>query len=108
MICCLAQFGVNRNDPSTCVYFFTISSTAVIVNCFPAPPIQRFNPNILKKAEKSVQYCCVAIGSRDRSVSIWFTSLKRPLVVVHDIFDDSVGDPGFGASNSVLLFTDEV
>lgn len=55
---------------------------------------QRFNPNILKKVDsktgKNVQYCCVAIGSRDRSISIWFTSLKRPLVVVHDIFDDSV------------------
>lgn len=55
---------------------------------------QRFNPNIFKKVDKktgkSVQYCCVAIGSRDRSISIWFTSLKRPLVVVHDIFDDSV------------------
>lgn len=56
--------------------------------------LQRFNPNILKKcmggSSKSVQYCCVAVGSRDRSLSIWFTSLKRPLLVIHDVFEDSV------------------
>ncbi|KAK4296564.1 hypothetical protein Pmani_030958 [Petrolisthes manimaculis] len=63
----------------------------------------RFNPNILKKADKSVQYCCVAIGSRDRSVSIWFTSLKRPLVVVHDIFDDSVLDLSWSSCGRYLM-----
>lgn len=67
----------------------------------------RFNPNILKKADsktgKSVQYCCVAIGSRDRSISIWFTSLKRPLVVVHDIFDDSVLDLSWSSCGRYLM-----
>ncbi|KAA0200169.1 hypothetical protein HAZT_HAZT005090 [Hyalella azteca] len=54
----------------------------------------RFNPNILKKSDsaggKPVQYCCLAVGARDRSLSIWFTSLKRPLLVIHDVFEDSV------------------
>ncbi|XP_063868138.1 LOW QUALITY PROTEIN: protein HIRA-like [Scylla paramamosain] len=67
----------------------------------------RFNPNILKKVDsktgKNVQYCCVAIGSRDRSISIWFTSLKRPLVVVHDIFDDSVLDLSWSSCGRYLM-----
>ncbi|XP_042235898.1 protein HIRA-like [Homarus americanus] len=67
----------------------------------------RFNPNTLKKVDpktgKSVQYCCVAIGSRDRSISIWFTSLKRPLVVVHDIFDDSVLDLSWSSCGRYLM-----
>ncbi|XP_069984346.1 protein HIRA isoform X1 [Penaeus vannamei] len=67
----------------------------------------RFNPNILEKADpktgKSVQYCCVAIGSRDRSISIWFTSLKRPLVVIHDIFDDSVLDLSWSSCGKYLM-----
>lgn len=56
----------------------------------------RFNSNILKKitpgSPKTQQYCCCAMGSRDRSVSVWLTSLKRPLVVIKDLFDDSVLD----------------
>ncbi|XP_020707193.2 protein HIRA homolog isoform X2 [Athalia rosae] len=56
----------------------------------------RFNGNILQKkppgSTKPQQYCCVAIGSRDRSLSVWLTSLKRPLVVVHELFTNSVLD----------------
>ncbi|XP_046591914.1 protein HIRA homolog isoform X1 [Neodiprion lecontei] len=56
----------------------------------------RFNGNILQKkppgSTKPQQYCCVAIGSRDRSLSVWLTSLKRPLVVVHELFTHSVLD----------------
>ncbi|KAB7493996.1 Protein HIRA [Armadillidium nasatum] len=67
----------------------------------------RFNPNILNKQDpktgKQVQYCCVAIGSRDRSISIWFTSLKRPLVVIHDIFEDSVLDLSWSKCGRYLM-----
>ncbi|KAK0181769.1 hypothetical protein PV327_004023 [Microctonus hyperodae] len=56
----------------------------------------RFNSNILKKKQpgslKPQQYCCVAIGSRDRSLSVWLTSLKRPLVVIQELFTHSVLD----------------
>ncbi|KZC10950.1 PREDICTED: protein HIRA homolog [Dufourea novaeangliae] len=56
----------------------------------------RFNGNILQKKQpgssKPQQYCCVAIGSRDRSLSVWLTSLKRPLVVIHELFTHSVLD----------------
>ncbi|XP_078600357.1 protein HIRA-like isoform X5 [Branchiostoma floridae x Branchiostoma japonicum] len=58
---------------------------------------ERFNPNIFQKvvnkaSGKSQQFSCCAIGSRDRSLSIWLTALKRPLVVVHDMFQNSVMD----------------
>ncbi|XP_035691249.1 protein HIRA-like [Branchiostoma floridae] len=59
--------------------------------------VVRFNPNIFQKvvnkaSGKSQQFSCCAIGSRDRSLSIWLTALKRPLVVVHDMFQNSVMD----------------
>ncbi|KAL1516544.1 hypothetical protein ABEB36_000450 [Hypothenemus hampei] len=68
----------------------------------------RFNSNILKKAaadspKKSTQYCCCAIGSRDRSISVWLTSLKRPLVVIKDLFDDSVLDISWSSRGDFLL-----
>lgn len=39
-----------------------------------------------------MQFCCVAIGSRDRSLSVWSTCLKRPVVVIHELFVSSVLD----------------
>ncbi|XP_029648641.1 protein HIRA [Octopus sinensis] len=59
--------------------------------------VVRFNPNILsmkvkKELDKPQQYTCCAIGSRDRSLSIWLTALKRPLVVTHDLFTNSILD----------------
>ncbi|XP_018573926.1 protein HIRA homolog [Anoplophora glabripennis] len=67
----------------------------------------RFNSNILKKqtssSPKSTQYCCCAIGSRDRSISVWLTSLKRPLVVIKDLFDDSVLDISWSSNGLYLL-----
>nr|XP_023016100.1 protein HIRA homolog [Leptinotarsa decemlineata] len=65
----------------------------------------RFNSNILKKHDspKSTQYCCCAIGSRDRSISVWLTSLKRPLVVIKDLFNDSVLDISWSSNGLYLL-----
>ncbi|XP_055300313.1 protein HIRA homolog [Sitodiplosis mosellana] len=62
------------------------------VNCV------RFNQSILqrKDSSKKMQYCCLAIGSRDRSVSIWCTTYKRPLAVVKDLFSDSILDLSWG------------
>ncbi|VVC98395.1 unnamed protein product [Leptidea sinapis] len=51
------------------------------------PTAQRFNNNILVKEGKKC--CCAAVGSRDRALSIWLTSLKRPLVVIYNLFSDS-------------------
>ncbi|XP_076126488.1 protein HIRA [Alosa pseudoharengus] len=64
-----------------------------------AVTVVKFNPKIFKKKQKngssqkgSGPYCCCAVGSKDRSLSVWLTSLKRPLVVIHDLFDKSIMD----------------
>ncbi|XP_035212178.1 protein HIRA-like [Stegodyphus dumicola] len=67
----------------------------------------RFNPNILckisKDSEKVEHFCCCAIGSRDRSLSVWLTYLKRPLVVVHDLFSNSVLDISWSQNGKQLI-----
>ncbi|XP_050678614.1 protein HIRA homolog isoform X2 [Leptidea sinapis] len=61
----------------------------------------RFNNNILVKEGKKC--CCAAVGSRDRALSIWLTSLKRPLVVIYNLFSDSVLDLSWSADGLNLL-----
>ncbi|KAI8434595.1 hypothetical protein MSG28_003133 [Choristoneura fumiferana] len=61
----------------------------------------RFNNNILVKEGKKC--CCAAVGARDRALSIWLTSLKRPLVVVHDLFADSVLDLSWSADGDYTI-----
>ncbi|XP_042907533.1 protein HIRA [Parasteatoda tepidariorum] len=68
----------------------------------------RFNPNILctqisKDSEKVEHFCCCAIGSRDRSLSVWVTSMKRPLVVIHDLFSNSVLDISWSQNGKELI-----
>ncbi|XP_059485456.1 protein HIRA [Neocloeon triangulifer] len=67
----------------------------------------RFNGNILLKSlphsNKPQQYCCCAIGSRDRSISVWSTALKRPVVTIKELFNDSVLDLSWSASGCVLM-----
>ncbi len=58
---------------------------------------QKFYPQILKtpKANETDDiktYCLCAVGSRDRSLSIWLTSFCRPISVVHDLFENPVMD----------------
>ena len=69
----------------------------------------RFNQNLLRTVtrkgdrEREVTFSCLAVGSRDRSVSVWLTKAKRPLVVVHDLFDDSVMDLSWSSCGKRLL-----
>ncbi|ESO91621.1 hypothetical protein LOTGIDRAFT_206663 [Lottia gigantea] len=70
--------------------------------------VVRFNPNIFEKrikkdSDKSQQYSCCAIGSKDRSISIWLTALKRPLVVTHDLFESSIMDISWSKSGFELM-----
>lgn len=69
--------------------------------------LQRFHNSILKrqtsKANKAQQYCCLAVGSRDRALSIWMTALKRPLVVIYDLFQDSILDLSWSTDGHILL-----
>ena len=43
------------------------------------------------------------IGSRDRSVSVWLTSLKRPLFVCHDLFESSILDLAWSKVSFFLI-----
>uniref|UniRef100_F6WHS8 Protein HIRA n=1 Tax=Ciona intestinalis TaxID=7719 RepID=F6WHS8_CIOIN len=66
----------------------------------------RFNSCMFSKLKtegESKPYTCCAVGSRDRSLSVWLTSLQRPLVVVHDLFDNSVMDISWSFSGYSLL-----
>ena len=67
-----------------------------------AVEVVRFNPHLFIK-NGGDNYGCIAIGSRDRSVSIWLTNLKRPLVVMHDLFLDSVLDFSWSADGYELM-----
>ncbi|XP_014676295.1 PREDICTED: protein HIRA-like [Priapulus caudatus] len=67
----------------------------------------RFNKCVfskaLKKNGKPQQYACCAVGSRDRSLSVWLTALKRPLVVVHDLFSNSILDISWSTCGTQML-----
>lgn len=52
---------------------------------------------------KTVKYCCIAVGSRDRSISVWLTSQARPLIVAHDLFESSVLDISWSRDGYRLL-----
>lgn len=54
-------------------------------------------------ANKAVKYCCMAVGSRDRSISIWLTNQPRPLIVTHDLFESSVLDISWSRDGYRLL-----
>lgn len=85
-----------------------------------AIPCVRFNSNIFKVFKSSddqnsdskkasetggkfTSQSIVAIGSRDRSISIWSTAHQRPLVVVADVFDNTVLDVSWSKAGYELL-----
>lgn len=62
-----------------------------------------FNPHLFTKNGGLDNHGCIAIGSCDRSLSIWLTSLKRPLVVTHDLFSDSILDLSWSVDGYELM-----
>ena len=67
-----------------------------------AVEVVSFNPHLFIRSGQD-NYGCVALGSRDRSVSVWLTNLKRPLVVMHDLFSDSVLDLSWSCDGYELM-----
>lgn len=65
----------------------------------------RFNNILFRRPNKKVsQYSCVcAIGSRDQSISIWLTSMQRPLVVIRELFSNSVLDASWNSNGYQLM-----
>ena len=64
--------------------------------------VVRFNAHLFSK-NGSPNQGCVAMGGKDRSVSVWLTGGKRPLVVLHDLFTNSVVDASWSASGYELV-----
>ncbi len=62
-----------------------------------------FNPHLFTTSNGSDNHGCIAIGGRDRTLSVWLTSLKRPLVVTHDLFKDSILDLSWSKSGYELI-----
>jgi protein HIRA/HIR1 len=67
----------------------------------------RFNGRVFEKANgsngKTEMFVVVALGSRDRSFSVWSTNLKRPFFVINDAFDQGVLDLSWTKDGKVLL-----
>lgn len=61
-------------------------------NCNTSAGTNAKSTNSSTTNSKTVKYCCIAVGSRDRSISVWLTSQPRPLIVAHDLFESSVLD----------------
>ncbi|KRY45701.1 Protein HIRA [Trichinella britovi] len=53
--------------------------------------------------EKSNVCSCCAIGSKDRSLSVWSASENRPVVVLTDIFESSISDISWDSSGLILI-----
>ena len=65
----------------------------------------RFNSVLFRGVSKKPSHhsCCVAIGSRDQSLSIWLTGRKRPLVVIRELFSNSVLDATWSGTGNRLM-----
>ena len=48
-------------------------------------------------------YCLFAIGSRDKSLSVWLTNEQRPLAVLYDLFDSPIVDITWSKETISLL-----
>ncbi|KAA0195052.1 Protein HIRA [Fasciolopsis buskii] len=65
----------------------------------------RYNPNVFRKMSngESHSLVCLALGSKDRSVSVWTTAARRALVVIQDLFTNSVCDLTWSADGQELM-----
>lgn len=66
----------------------------------------RFSPKTFyqkDKKDRKCKYFCVAIGSRDRSLSVWLINRTRPLFVMHDLFTDTILDLSWSQDGYKLL-----
>ena len=62
-----------------------------------------FNPHLFAMSGSKDNHGCVALGSKDRSLSVWLTNHKRPLLVLHDLFNDSILDLSWSDDGYELL-----
>uniref|UniRef100_A0A6G1SJT0 Protein HIRA n=1 Tax=Aceria tosichella TaxID=561515 RepID=A0A6G1SJT0_9ACAR len=89
----------NNNNSSNNTTTNTNNSTSNVPN---GTSMKTSNNKSSSLANKS-KYCCIAVGSRDRSISIWLTNQPRPLIVTHDLFESSVLDISWSKDGYRLL-----
>lgn len=68
----------------------------------------KFNSRVFEKTSatdsgKTEMFVVVALGSRDRSFSVWTTGLQRPFFVVNDAFDQGVLDLSWSKDGTLLM-----
>jgi len=67
----------------------------------------RFNSRVFEKSNqqngKTEMFVVVAMGSRDRSFSVWITGAKRPYFVINDSFDQGILDLAWSRDGRVLM-----
>ncbi|VDK34301.1 unnamed protein product [Taenia asiatica] len=65
----------------------------------------RYNPNLLKKTADidSPGMVCLALGGKDRCISVWTTLTNRAFVVIRDLFTSSITDLTWSSSGCELL-----
>ncbi|VDM19131.1 unnamed protein product [Hydatigera taeniaeformis] len=65
----------------------------------------RYNPNLLKKVNDSESpgMVCLALGGKDRCISVWTTLTNRAFVVIRDLFTSSITDLTWSSSGCELL-----
>ncbi len=76
-----------------------VSCTRFCSKVFEKPPSSAKENN----DGKNDMFVVVALGSRDRSFSVWITGLKRPFFVVNDAFDQGVLDLSWSQDGKVLM-----
>lgn len=57
----------------------------------------------MDRVGKISRACVCALGSRDRSVSVWITCFNRPVVVVQNLFDSPIHDLAWGPRGLGLM-----
>ncbi|VDN97158.1 unnamed protein product [Rodentolepis nana] len=65
----------------------------------------RYNPNIMKKTKNNgfINILCLAIGGKDRCLSVWSTARRRALVVLRDLFTHAISDLTWSATGQELM-----
>ncbi|XP_003388580.1 PREDICTED: protein HIRA-like [Amphimedon queenslandica] len=100
----VSAHSLNNDGPSSRIIDRTTWNTEMdFVGHRKAIEVVQFNPHLFEREKGGDSHGCLAIGSRDRSLSVWLTSYKRPLVVVHDLFNNSIMDISWSKDGYQLM-----
>uniref|UniRef100_A0A1X7TL21 Protein HIRA n=1 Tax=Amphimedon queenslandica TaxID=400682 RepID=A0A1X7TL21_AMPQE len=107
----VSAHSLNNDGPSSRIIDRTTWNTEMdFVGHRKAIEVVQFNPHLFEREKGGDSHGCLAIGSRDRSLSVWLTSYKRPLVVrrITPVLLNTVPQSGLSDSpfsNSMIMAT---